>query len=335
MPRVFEQALHETRADVSRRAGDGDGARCAHPVPRSVAAASSVKVEPELSEARNLERHADLVRPRRHRAAAVGDGRRLVHRERERHALRHRVEDRLLAVDLERGSRHVEWLAVQRQGQHPLRVAGAELVLQLERESVCRRGEAALHVQPAEQERGDLHALSHLPAHPEERHFSSDSLVRQGHGRAQGLRRGVDVRDVLGKLADVQRLREAAPHADESVVPDERGVPLAQRGDDRVAELLRCRERVLGHLDAVPQHDDHLVDEGRKRLARDCKRARVHRMRVHHGAHIRPGAVDRHVHEHLGRRQTVALNGVALEVGDDHLVEAHRLVVLARRRDGE
>ena len=56
---------------------------------------------------------------------------------------------------------------------------------------------------------------------------------------------------------------------------------------------------------------------------------------MHDGVHVGTCAVDGHVQQHLGGRQAVALDRLALEIDDDDLVHPHRLVVLARRGDGE
>ena len=64
------------------------------------------------------------------------------------------------AVDLERRCRRIELLAVEREGKQLPRVAGAKLVPQVEREAVGCGPEAALDVEPPEEELRYFHPRS-------------------------------------------------------------------------------------------------------------------------------------------------------------------------------
>ena len=59
----------------------------------------------------------------------------------------------------------------------------------------------------------------------------------------------------------------------------------------------------------------------------------VARMRVHHAADLREGAVERHVRGEIGRRPQRAFHDVAVEVGDHHVGGRHLVVGHAARLD--
>ena len=145
--------------------------------------------------------------------------------------------------------------------------------------------------------------------------------VGQRRRRSDGQRAPVD----LGQRFDLDRERERSGQrsadGDHSMVGEQARAPSLERGERVVGQLLRAERRVRrAPYVAASGHRDHVV-EGRDAARMARERGGERRVRVHHGMHVRPGAIDVAVKAPLRRRQPRAPGGA---------LQRHRHDVLRR-----
>ena len=122
-------------------------------------------------------------------------------------------------------------------------------------------------------------------------------------------------------------------HGEQPVVRHEHGRPVADALGDLVGQLVGAGRLVVGDLDVAADEHHELFDHGRDRLTCQREHRGVPGVAVHRGVDVVVQPQRREVQRLLGRGAALTLEHVAVEVGDDEVVERHLRVVDRRRRE--
>src|ERR687898_817888 len=158
-------------------------------------------------------------------------------------------------------------------------------------------------------------------------------LVRNRDDLAELAGAPDDLGRALDELRHVQHVLRVLPDREQPMVRHEDGGPVGDALRDLVGELVGPRRLVVGDLDVAADVHDELLDHGRYRPAREGEHRGVLGVAVHGGVDVVVQAQRREVERLLGRRAALALEHVAVEIGDDEVVERHLRVVERRRRE--